>query len=51
MEPIPARWPLNLVLEFLFSAPTVVVLGALGAFFLIVGAKRRPPSLSREFAA
>ena len=51
IEPIAARWPLNLVLEFLLSAPTVVVLGALGAFLLIVGAKRRPPSLSREFAA
>jgi hypothetical protein len=51
LEPIVARWPLNLVIEFLLAAPTAVVLGALGAFFLIVGAKRRPPSLSREFAA
>jgi len=51
MEPISARWPLDLVLQFLFAAPTVVVLGALGAVFLILGAKRRPPSLSREFAA
>jgi hypothetical protein len=51
MEPIAARWPLDLVLEFLLAAPTVVVLGALGAFFLIIGAKRRPPALSREFAA
>jgi hypothetical protein len=51
MEPIAAPWPLDVALEFLLAAPTVVVLGALGAFFLIIGAKRRPPSLSREFAA
>jgi hypothetical protein len=51
MEPIAARWPLDVALEFLLAAPTVVVLGTLGAFFLIIGAKRRPPSLSREFAA
>jgi hypothetical protein len=51
VEQISARWPLDVVLPFLFTAPTVVVLGALGAVFLILGAKRRPPSLSREFAA
>ena len=51
IEPISARWPLDLVVQFLLAAPTVVLLGALGAVFLILGAKRRPPSLSREFAA
>jgi hypothetical protein len=51
MEPIAARWPLDLISQFLLAAPTVVVVGALGAFFLIAGAKRRPPSLSREYAA
>ena len=51
MEPIAAPWPVDLILQFLLGAPTVVLLGALGAAFLILGAKRRPPSLSREFAA
>lgn len=51
-EPLAAPWPpVDLALQFLLAAPTVVVLGALGAAFLILGAKRRPPSLSREFAA
>ena len=42
---------LNLPLQWLLAAPAVAVLGILGALFLILGAKRRPPSLSREFAA
>jgi uncharacterized membrane protein (UPF0136 family) len=51
MEPSSARWPLDLVLQFLLAAPTVVLFGALGAVFLILGARRRPPTLSREFAS
>jgi hypothetical protein len=49
--PLSPPWPLDLPLQWLLAAPAVVVLGALGAAFLILGAKRRPPSLSREFAA
>ena len=46
-----AAGPLNYVLQWLLAAPTVAVLAIPGAVFLILGAKRRPPSLSREFAA
>jgi len=55
MEPLgelsAVPWPLNLPLAGLLAAPTVVILGALGVAFLVLGAKRRPPSLSQEFAA
>jgi len=56
LEPFSAEqsavpWPLNLPLEGLLASPTVVILGALGVAFLVLGAKKRPPSLSREFAA
>ena len=46
-----APWPLDVPLQWLLAAPAVAALGILGAAFLILGAKRRPPSLSREFAA
>jgi hypothetical protein len=46
-----APWPLDLALQWLLAAPSVVILAALGATFLVLGAKRRPPALSREFAA
>ena len=50
---IPENWPwlFSLPLQFLLAAPTVFVLGAPGIALLVLGAKRRPPSLSREFAA
>ena len=50
---IPENWPwlLSLPLQFLLAAPTLFVFGAPGVAFLVLGAKRRPPSLSREFAA
>jgi hypothetical protein len=44
-------WPLDVLLTWMLSAPTVVVLAALGVLLLIVGAKRRRPSIGREFAA
>lgn len=43
--------PLNYLLQWLLAAPAVAALAIPGAVFLILGAKRRPPSLSREFAA
>src|SRR6185295_16341321 len=46
-----APGPLNFLLQWLLAAPTVAVLAIPGAAFVILGAKRRPPSLSREFAA
>ncbi len=49
--PLTAPWPLDMPLQWLLAAPMVAVLGILGAVLLILGAKRRPPSLSREFAA
>jgi hypothetical protein len=42
---------LEIPLHWLLALPAVAVLGIAGAIFLILGAKRRPPSLSREFAA
>jgi hypothetical protein len=50
---IPADWPwlFALPFQFLLAAPTVFVVGAPGIALLVLGAKRRPPSLSREFAA
>ena len=49
--PLSAPGLLDMPLQWLLSAPTVAVLGIVGAVFLILGAKRRPPALSREFAA
>jgi hypothetical protein len=49
--PLNAPGLLDMPLQWLLSAPTVAVLGIVGAVFLILGAKRRPPALSREFAA
>jgi hypothetical protein len=49
--PLTAPWPLDVALQWLLAAPAVAILGVVGAAFLILGAKRRPPSLSREFAA
>ncbi len=46
-----APWPLGLALDWLMAAPTVVVLTVLGVVLLILGARRRRPFLSREFAA
>ena len=50
---VPEDWPwlLSLPLQFLLAAPTVLVLATPGVALLVLGAKRRPPSLSREFAA
>jgi hypothetical protein len=46
-----APWPADVPLQWILASPAVVVIGAVGAFFMLLGAKRRPPSLSREFAA
>jgi len=46
-----APWPLDLALAWLLAAPSVVVLAVIGVALLVVGAKRRRPSLGREFAA
>ncbi len=46
-----APWPLDVPLAWLMAAPTAVVLAALGVAFLVLGARRRRPFLSREFAA
>jgi hypothetical protein len=46
-----APWPLDLPLAWLMAAPTAVVLAALGVALLVLGARRRRPFLSREFAA
>jgi hypothetical protein len=51
IAPLAAPGLLDMPLQWLLSAPTVAVLGIVGAVFLILGAKRRPPALSREFAA
>jgi hypothetical protein len=44
-------WPADLALAWLMAAPTVAVLAVPGVALLILGAKRRRPFLSREFAA
>jgi hypothetical protein len=49
--PLTAPWPFDMPLQWLLAAPTVAVLAIPGVALLILGAKRRPPSLSREFAA
>jgi hypothetical protein len=49
--PVTAPWPLDVPLQLLLAAPTIAVFAIPGVVFLILGAKRRPPSLSREFAA
>jgi hypothetical protein len=49
--PLSAPSLLDLPLQWLLAAPAVAVLAIAGAALLILGAKRRPPSLSREFAA
>jgi hypothetical protein len=46
-----APWPFGLPLAWLMASPTAAVLGILGAALLILGARRRRPFLSREFAA
>ncbi len=46
-----APWPFDMPLAWLMAAPTAVVLAALGVVFLVLGARRRRPFLSREFAA
>ena len=48
--PLTAPGLLNIPLQFVLAAPAVAVLAILGAVFMLLGAKRRPPSLSREFA-
>ena len=50
-EPSSLRWPFNLALDWLLTAPTVAIIGVLGVLLLIVGAKKRPPQLGREYAA
>ncbi len=46
-----APWPLDVPLAWLMAAPTAAVLAVLGVAFLVLGARRRRPFLSREFAA
>jgi hypothetical protein len=43
--------PLDVPLNWLLSAPTAVVLVFVGIALLVLGARRRRPFLSREFAA
>jgi hypothetical protein len=50
-EPSALRWPLNIAVDWLLTAPTVAIVGVLGVLLLILGAKRRPPQLGREYAA
>ncbi|MGH6924113.1 MAG: hypothetical protein ACRED5_10275 [Propylenella sp.] len=49
--PPSAPWPLDVFLAWLFAAPTVALLAVIGVSLLLLGARRRRPSLSREFAA
>ena len=44
-------WLVAAPINWLLAAPTVAVFGIIGVTLLVLGAKRRPPSLSREFAA
>ncbi len=44
-------WPFNILLGWLFAAPTVAVLVVPGVLLLAAGAKRRRHNLGREFAA
>jgi hypothetical protein len=46
-----APWPLDMPLAWVMAAPTAVVLAVLGVALLVIGARRRRPFLSREFAA
>ncbi len=46
-----APWPLDILLGWLFAAPTVAVLVVPGVLLLAAGAKRRRHNLGREFAA
>jgi hypothetical protein len=43
--------PLDVPLNWFLSAPTAVVLVFVGVALLVLGARRRRPFLSREFAA
>ena len=45
-----APGPLDVPLQWILASPAVAVLAAAGAAFMLIGAKRRSPSLSREFA-
>lgn len=44
-----APWPFDVAVAWLMAAPTALVVGAVGVFFLIVGAKRRRKFLGREY--
>jgi hypothetical protein len=44
-------WPGDAALAWLMAAPTVAVLAVPGVLLLLLGARRRRPFLSREFAA
>jgi hypothetical protein len=46
-----APWPLDIAVAWLLTFPTVAVLAGFGVFFLVLGAKRRRPSIGREFPA
>ena len=46
-----APGPLDVPLQWILASPAVAVLAAAGAAFMLIGAKPRSPSLSREFAA
>ncbi len=46
-----APWPADVPLAWLMASPTAIVLAVLGVALLVLGARRRRPFLSREFAA
>jgi hypothetical protein len=44
-------WPLDIAYMWLLAAPTAIVLAIIGVLLLLAGAKRRRPSIGREFMA
>jgi hypothetical protein len=50
-EPPSAPWPLDILLDWLYAAPSAAVLAVLGFLLLVAGQRPRRPQLGPEFAA
>ena len=50
-EGLTAPWPLDALLDWALSAPTLAVLGVSGVLLLAAGRRRRSAYLSRGYAA
>ncbi len=43
-------WPFDVLYVWMLAAPTVLVLAVVGVLLLVLGSRRRRPSMGREFA-